>query len=187
MTTTPPTPAAAAAIAPPTPCILATLAALADRGACLTMPEPGRLAVCPADAATPAELAALRDARPWLLAAWQAAAAWDARRPPRPGADPLPGATPDAAADDGAWAALLMMASAEDGRRPFGVTGALRFARSMGARLRWTPAGSLALRMPTGHPEAFPVATALYGRGEHVSRLLDLVAADPETGGQRAA
>ena len=165
----------------PLPASLAALAALEDltaRGAFLAMPGPGRLAVCPPDATTPPVLAALRDARPWLLATWQAAAAFDAAHPPRPAADPLPpgpGASADDAADAAAWAVVLAQAAAADAAEPFGLTGRLRFARSMGARLRPT-AGGLALRMPAGHPDAGPVAEALEGQGEALRRVLDLAA-----------
>lgn len=157
----------------------AALEALAARGAFLAMPEPGRLVVRPDGAATPPVLAALRDARPWLLSAWQAAAAFDAAHPPRPAADPLPpgpGASADDAADAAAWADVLALAAAADGAEPFGLTGRLRFARSMGARLRPGPAGGLALRMPAGHLEASAVAEALEGQGEALRRLLDLAA-----------
>lgn len=155
------------------------LAALTARGARLTMPGPGRLAVLPADAASPDDLEALRAARPWLLSTWQAAAAWDADNSPRPAADPLPPAA-DACDDDGqdadAWAAALALAAAADGADPFGLTGRLRFARSMGARLRWTDAGALAVRMPAGSPDAAVVADALEGQGPALRRLLDQAA-----------
>lgn len=172
----------------PAPAALAALQALAARGARLTMPEPGRLALSPADLATDEDLAALRPARSWLLQAWQAAAAHDAEHPPRPDVDPLPplpGA--DDAGDADAWRAALALAAAADGVDPFGLTGALRFARSMGARLRWTAAGALALRMPSGHPEAGAVAEALRDHRGALRHMLALVAADDAAGHQRAA
>lgn len=174
----------------PLPAALAVLESLASRGACVTMPGPGRLAVYPPDAATPPVLAALRDARPWLLATWAAAAAFDAANPPRPAADPLPpgpGASVDDVADAAAWAAVLALAAAADGAEPFGLTGRLRFARSMGARLRCTDAGGLALRMPAGSLEAPAVAEALEGQGEALRRALDLAAEDLAPAVRRAA
>jgi len=140
----------------PLPPAVAALEALAVRGAGLTMPEPDRLAVLPADAAGPADLKALRAGRPWLLSTWQAAAAWDADHPPRPDTDPRPPrpGDDDGQADADAWDAVLALAAAADGADPFGLTGSLRFAWSMGARLRWTAGGAMALRMPSGHPEA---------------------------------
>ena len=166
----------------------AALEALAARGACVTMPAPGRLALSPPDLATDEDLEVLRPARSWLLSALQAAAAHDAEHPPRPAADPLPPLPgDDDAGDADAWRAALALAAAADGADPFGLTGALRFARSMGARLRWTAAGALALRMPSGHPEAGAVAEALSGQGEALRRLLALVAADDAAGCQRAA
>ena len=171
------------------PAAALALAALTARGARLTMPGPGRMAILPADAASPDDLAALASGKPWLLAAWTAAAAHDAAHPPRPAADPLPPlqGDDDGQADADAWRAALALAAAADGADPFGLTGALRFARSMGARLRWTAAGALALRMPSGHPEAGAVAEALSGQGEALRRLLALVAADDAAGCQRAA
>ncbi|MBK7781508.1 MAG: hypothetical protein IPJ58_12210 [Ardenticatenia bacterium] len=88
----------------------AALEALAARGASLTMPAPGRLALSPPDLATADDLEALRPARSWLLQAWQAAAAHDAEHPPRPDVDPLPplpGA--DDAGDAVAWGAALAL------------------------------------------------------------------------------
>lgn len=172
----------------PLPAAVAALQALAARRACLTMPEPGRLTVLPADAAGPADLEALRPARPWLLSTWQAAAAWDADHPLRPAADPLPPLPGDDDADDSeAWGAVLALAAAADGADPFGLTAALRFARSMGARLRWTGPGAVVLRMPSGHPDSGAVADALSGHSAALRRLLALVAADDAAGRQRAA
>lgn len=166
-----------------------TLAALTARGATLTMPIPGRLTVQPADAASADDLDALASGRPWLLAAWTTAAAHDAEHPPLPDLDPLPPlpGDDDGQADADAWGAALALAAAADGADPFGLTGALRFARSMGARLRRTAGGSLALRMPSGHPEAGVVAEALSGHGEALRCLLALVAADDDDDCQRAA
>lgn len=167
----------------------AALAALTARGASLTMPGPGRLVVLPADAASPDDLAALASGKPWLLSAWTSAASWDASNPHRPAVDPLPTlqGDDDDQDDADAWGAALALAAAADGADPHGLTGALRFARSMGARLRFTDAGGLALRMPAGHPDAGAVTEALAGHSAALRRLLDLVAADDDDACQRAA
>ncbi|MBK7781507.1 MAG: hypothetical protein IPJ58_12205 [Ardenticatenia bacterium] len=46
----------------------------------------------------------------------------------------------------------------------------------MGARLRWTDAGGLAVRMPTDSPDAAAVADALEGKGPALCHVLDLAA-----------
>lgn len=155
-----------------TPSAFAALEALAARGACLAMPEPGRLVFLPDDAASPDDHETLRSARSWLLSAWQEAAAWDVANPPRPDVDPLPSAPgDDDQADADTWAAILALAAAGDGADPFGLTGTLRFARCMGARLSLTSDGRLCPVMPEGHQESEAVAAAWSSLRERAGRI----------------
>lgn len=98
--------------------------------------------------------------------------------------DPLPQLPDDdGQADAAAWGAALALAAAADGADPFGMTRAPSVARSKGARLRWTGPGALALRMPSGHPEAGAVAEALSGHRAALRHVLALVVADDAASG----
>lgn len=160
-------------IAPdPLTAAVSVLGRLAERGAYLSMPLPGRLVLSPHEAADPDDMKLLKAAYPWLMSTGKAATACDVDHPPLPAVDPLPplpGHNSDAA-DADAWAAILALTAPTDGGDPFGLTGAIRFARSMGARLSLTPDGKTHPVLPVGHPEAAAVAAAWFGLRERADR-----------------